>query len=198
MRRLAQSFPPNKTMTFQPPPGQDPVDPRGAFAPPPAPRGGVGPMPASYGPMPPMPFPPGMMPPMMNPMMMQPPRRRSGWRTFFLVVGILALVVSILFNFALLGSSVMGGGRSTQRLAIVDGDARETIAVIPVKGMILQNTADRFERFMTQAERDPNVKAIVIDVETPGGAVTASDQIYHRIDTFKTAHPSVPVVVSMG
>jgi protease-4 len=145
-------------------------------------------------------YPPGMMPPMMNPMMppmMMAPPRRSGWRTLFRVLGVMALVCSIFFNFILMGSSVLGG-KSTLRTAIVDGDLRETIAVIPVKGMILQNTADRFDRFMSQAERDPNVKAIVIDVETPGGAVTASDQIYHRIDSFKKAHSGVPVVVSMG
>lgn len=136
-----------------------------------------------------------MMPPMMSPF--GPPPRRSGSRTFFRVFAILLLIASLLVNIITFSSSCFSS-RSPQQSSIIDGDSRQTIAVIPVTGMILQSTADRFNRFMTLAERDSNVKAIVIEVETPGGAVTPSDEMYHRIDQFKIAHPNVPVVVSMG
>jgi protease-4 len=136
-----------------------------------------------------------MMPPMMPPF--GPPPRRSGFGSFFRFLGILLLVGSLLVNIIMLSSSSFGS-RSAQQSSIIDGDLHQTIAVIPVTGMILQSTADRFNRFMTLAERDSNVKAIVIEVETPGGAVTPSDEMYHRIDQFKIAHPNIPVVVSMG
>jgi protease-4 len=207
-------------MIPQPPSGQDPVDPKGAFSPPPAPREGPapanapgvlpgGPRPyqqqAGFGlPMPPMPpMPPAGMPPMMmppSPFMpafgppLPPPRRGRG---FLRALLILALVASVVFNLVLLAGHAIGG-RSALQTSLVDGDVHETIAVIPVSGMILETTAERFNRHLTAAEHDPNVKAIVVSVDTPGGMVTPSDEIYHRIDQFKVAHPSVPLVVSMG
>lgn len=143
-----------------------------------------------------MPFmPPGMMPPGMMPPFGPP--RRSGFRTFFRVVAIFILVSSLLTNFFLFSGRAWNS-RSAQQNAIQEGDVHQTVAVIPVNGVILQATADRFNRYMNLAERDPNVKAIVIEVETPGGAVTPSDEMYHRIDQFKLAHPSTPVIVTMG
>jgi protease-4 len=51
---------------------------------------------------------------------------------------------------------------------------------------------------MKTAEADKNVKGIVIENDSPGGTVTASDEIHHRIMEFKKARPGVPVVASMG
>jgi protease-4 len=148
-------------------------------------------------------FPPGL-PPMMQPMMpfgsplgAPPPRRSSAWRTMFTVLAVLVFLISIIANIAFIGGS-SHGSRSAQQNVLLEGDRHQVIAVIPVNEVILQGTADKFNRYMGQAEHDPNVKAIVIAVETPGGAVTPSDEMYHRIDQFKTAHPGTPVVVSMG
>src|SRR5207253_10849619 len=52
--------------------------------------------------------------------------------------------------------------------------------------------------FMNQAEKDNDVKAVVIEVDSPGGSVSASDQIYHRIEQYKKAHPGTPLVISQG
>jgi protease-4 len=57
---------------------------------------------------------------------------------------------------------------------------------------------ERFAKLLGQVEDDSNVKAVVIDVDTPGGEVTASDEIYHRMEEFKHAHPGTPLVVAMG
>jgi protease-4 len=42
------------------------------------------------------------------------------------------------------------------------------------------------------------VKAIVVEVDTPGGAVTPSDEIHARILRFRQQFPNRPVVVTMG
>ena len=137
------------------------------------------------------------MPPFMPPFGPAPQRRGGGAR-FFKVIVILILFGSLLLNLIFMATSGSGGSHSAQQNVLLDGDRSETIAVISVNEIIMQHTADRFIRHMNQAERDPNVKAIVISVETPGGAVTPSDEMYHRIDQFRKAHPSTPVVVSMG
>jgi protease-4 len=47
------------------------------------------------------------------------------------------------------------------------------------------------------ARRDPDVKAVVLRVSSPGGEVTACDVIHHELRRFKEAK-KVPVVASIG
>lgn len=48
---------------------------------------------------------------------------------------------------------------------------------------------------LTQAENEPNVKALVLRVDSPGGSPLASDNIWHVI---KNISKQKPVIVSMG
>ena len=182
-------------MVPQPPPGQGPIDPRGAFGPPPPP-------PPGYRPGPPVP-PPGMqpMPPMMPPPMFMPPpppRDRSFARAIFMTLATTIFGLSLAANiYLLLFSGLMAGGASARQQTIVEGDATERIAVIPVNGVIMGEASQQFDRFMKLAENDPHVKAVVIEIDSPGGTVTASDEIHHRITQFKQKK-NVPVVATMG
>jgi protease-4 len=127
-----------------------------------------------------------------------PPPRRSGGagRAIFMVFLVLLLVFSVLLNLVLLVGS-MGGGSSAQQHTVRVGKATEKIAIVPLKGVIDANTSTQFARFMEQAENDKNVKAVVIEIDTPGGTVTASDEIYNRMKAFK-AKRGIPIVVSMA
>ena len=189
-------------MIPQPPPGQGPIDPRGAFNPPPPPPG--------YRPGPPMqPPPPGGMPPMQQmppimppPMFMPPPppaRERSFARAIFMTLATTIFGLSLAANvYLLLFSGLMSGGASARQSTVLEGDATERVAIIPVNGVIMTDASRQFERFMRMAEADKNVKAIVLEIDSPGGTVTASDEIHHRIMQFKTKRPGVPVVATMG
>lgn len=185
-------------MTPQPPPGQGPIDPRGAFNPPPPPPGyRPGGMPPPQG-MPPQGMPP--MPPMMPPpMFMQPPRERSFARAIFMTLATTIFGLSLAANvYLLLFSGLMAGGASARQNTILEGDPLERVAIIPVNGVIMTEAAQQFERFMRMAEEDNNVKAVVLEIDSPGGTVTASDEIHHRIMQFKINRPGVPVVATMG
>ncbi len=186
-------------MTPQPPPGQGPIAPRGAFNPPPPPPGyRPGGMPPPQG-MPPQGMPP--MPPMMPPpMFMQPPPRERGFaRAIFMTLATTIFGLSLAANvYLLLFSGLMSGGMSARQNTIVEGDPLERVAIIPVSGVIMTEAAQQFERFMRMAEDDANVKAIVLEIDSPGGTVTASDEIHHRIMRFKKNRPGVPVVATMG
>jgi protease-4 len=48
---------------------------------------------------------------------------------------------------------------------------------------------------ISEATKDENIKAVVIDVDSPGGAVGASQEIYRAIEKLREKKP---VVVSMG
>ena len=56
----------------------------------------------------------------------------------------------------------------------------------PVNQVILQIRA---------AEADPEVKGIIFEVNSPGGAVTPSDEIYEQLRRFKEKHPTRHILV---
>ncbi len=60
-----------------------------------------------------------------------------------------------------------------------------------------ESTVARLESELQQAGEDERVKAIVLRINSPGGTVTASDVIYHRLMAFKAEH-HVPVIAHFG
>ncbi len=69
------------------------------------------------------------------------------------------------------------------------------VAIIEVDGTIMDSETVR--RQCEKATADENVKAIVLRVDSPGGTVTASDQMYHYLRKMLTTR-KIPLVVSMG
>src|SRR5580692_3232823 len=93
-----------------PPPGQGPIDPRGAFVPPPPPGMGAAQAPpvggggqgGQGGPMPTWPMP-------------YPPRRRGGpWRWILIAVLLVLLIGSLITNAILTGALMTSGGSVNQ------------------------------------------------------------------------------------
>ena len=79
---------------------------------------------------------------------------------------------------------------------------RPAVAVIRLEGMIVGDrnatslqaiTPKQVKDLLEQAEDDPFVQAIVIRIDSPGGDVVASDEIYRML-----LEVEKPVVVSMG
>ncbi len=74
--------------------------------------------------------------------------------------------------------------------------AGDKVAIVTVAGAIMGG--DGFARAqLDHAADDPTVKAIVLRVDSPGGTVSGSDEIHHRL-TQIIADRKLPVVVSMG
>ena len=70
------------------------------------------------------------------------------------------------------------------------------VAILSVTGAILGG--DGFVRAqLDQIAEDEAVKAIVLRVDSPGGTVSGSDEIHHRLATLAEKR-DIPVVVSMG
>jgi protease-4 len=179
-------------MTQSLPPGQGPVDPRGALGMPPAP-GGSSPQRPAWPPA----GPPGGFFPMMPP---PPPPHRGGIaRTLFIILLVIALIFSVMLNFAQLGNAL--GEGSIKETVIVAGDSSSKIAVVPIDGLILDQSAETLDQVLTYIEKDSAVKALVLEINTPGGSASASDEMYHRVLRFKqnekSAGRNVPVVVAM-
>src|SRR3954471_23187050 len=185
-----------------PPPGQGPVDPRGAFSPPPPPSGAGGPTMQQLPPMPPGPMPPmpGMYPPMMMPMPFPPPpkREKSFARAIFTTLATKIFGLSLVANIYMLFLSGLFGGDENAAIHTVHagGDPNQKIAVIPIEGIITDQTSEVVGKWLQMAERDNAVKAVVLSVDSPGGGVTASDEIYHRVMELKK-NRNIPIAVTM-
>jgi protease-4 len=84
---------------------------------------------------------------------------------------------------------------------VQDGDAQEEIAVVPLVGEIDEAAARRIDRCLNRIKDDKRVKAVVLEIDSPGGTVTASDEIYKRVRRYKDerAEKGLPnqVIVSM-
>ena len=130
------------------------------------------------------------------------PPRRSRWGTVLRVIGVVVLVISLLLNVILFGTvAVLGthAGENVRETTLVAGDNDQKIAVVPiVNEMILQKQADQLTHLLDAAEKDMDVKAVVLQIDTPGGGVTAADEMHQRIMDFKVKRPTVPVIVTMG
>ncbi len=80
---------------------------------------------------------------------------------------------------------------------------RTRIGVIVASGEILDGDqppgtigGDSLTRLIRQARLDDRIKAVVLRIDSPGGSVTASDEIYQEIRLLEAA--GKPVVVSMS
>ena len=134
--------------------------------------------------------------------------RKLGCLSIFLF---LALCASVIVNFilAVTAFSRLAGGSTTQdskpqfREILVDRGGREKIALIPLRGLISssmdgqvgETMVDDMRIALEQAREDDDVRAVVLEIDSPGGEVTASDTIYNAV--VKTREKK-PVVVHMG
>ena len=80
--------------------------------------------------------------------------------------------------------------------------ADQRIAVLVGSGEIVDGagagviSGDKMSSMIRKARLDEDIKALVLRVDSPGGSVFASEQIYREVNAFKAT--GRPVVVSMG
>jgi protease-4 len=140
--------------------------------------------------------------------------RKLGCLSIFLFV---ALCASVLVNFILAAAAFrqmegVGGEVETRprfREMIVEKGARGTdkkIAVISLRGLISSGVAGNVGESMVddlrweleQARNDNHVKAVVLEIDSPGGEVTASDMIYNAVAKTRAKKPVVVYMESLA
>jgi protease-4 len=137
------------------------------------------------------------------------PRRRRLWP--FVVGGLVALGLAGLAVFAVVLILVTAGGPTAPAVydeEYVAGDGPDKIVVVPVQGTIAPAddslggtqptvTPEGLADALRQAGQDPTAAAVVLEINSPGGGVTASDEMHQSVLDFKK-NTGKPVVVSMG
>jgi protease-4 len=154
------------------------------------------------------------------------PRKNRGWMITSIILAVLllfsgliiigqAVVHSFSFNHNFKTASAREVGPKLEECILEDNDSQNKIAVITVDGIISghdyddngNNQVDVIKAQLDRAADDRHVKAVILKVDSPGGEVLASDEIYKAIRDFQTNEPDEngkpgrkgkPVICSMG
>jgi protease-4 len=105
----------------------------------------------------------------------------------------------VLFGFMLLAYSAVKGSTGTRLSLDTETSVGPRIGIVEAKGAIGEAQTgvdpDKIIKLLKKYERDDEVKAIVIRVDSPGGSVAPSQEIHDAVKRIKTRKK---VVVSMG
>lgn len=151
-----------------------------------------------------------------------PPRTTQGTRRgggllwwslgVLLVIGLMAVagVVYVIGKVGEIGAGSLGlpaaSSRSDlQEVVLEPASTRDKIAVLDMQGVISSapldyrgnNMVNYLEEQLERAAADKHVRAVLLKIDSPGGEVMASDEIYKLLAEFQDEH-DVPVVASMG
>ena len=109
---------------------------------------------------------------------------------------LMLLLASVILNFTLLSTTTTPlKSETTERFISGDETAEDRIVIIDIKGTIMPPFTARMLKMIKQAKEDENVKGILLSVDSPGGLVADSHQIYHRLTELSAEKK---VYVSMG
>lgn len=134
-------------------------------------------------------------------------------KKFFYVV--FSIVLLVIFFFSIIGNLVLGGmlfvvsmdkieempGAAHYQKKTFLGKGENDILMISVKGVISSEkfltegwvTPEQFQTRLLQAGKDPSIKAVILNINSPGGSVTATDKIHRALLQFREKYKK-PIV----
>ncbi len=120
-------------------------------------------------------------------------------RWLWWLLGTLALLVMF--------GSACGMGVAIGAGLVSGGAVGPSVGIVPITGAIQGGEgggisddgayADYITKTLRRIQRDPNIKAVVLRIDSPGGGVTPSDEIHNEVVRTRTQF-NKPVFVSVG
>lgn len=124
----------------------------------------------------------------------------------FLFTGILIIFSLLVVNCVFLKMDLRPKEELEEQFIAGKEDSKDKILMIPIQGVIsgdeetaLRNstTPAKIREIINKAAKDPQIKAIILDINSPGGGVTASDRIYNYLKEFKKTKNNIPIITLM-
>ena len=116
------------------------------------------------------------------------------------------LLCVVFFNSAC-ASFHLGPKMGPLKETLLDGKGAEKLLLIDLQGVISNQKdhsftgsttslgmVEKVREILSKAEKDDDIKALLIKVNSPGGTVTASDIIFHELVNYKKIH-QIPIYV---
>lgn len=110
-----------------------------------------------------------------------------------LIILVSALALGVIFFAVLYIATLISGGKPSKSLSPLPG--MEKIALVKIEGMLI--TADSIVEEINNHADDSSVKAILIRIDSPGGGVVASQEIFNAVLNARNQKKK-KVVISMG
>ena len=124
-----------------------------------------------------------------------PAGSRRTWITRLLLVALLASVLANIVMYTQFQEYFAVGPAPIERYHSGSKNlGAKKVALIEVTGTIMPPFTERILRAIEQADKDDQVKAVLLEVDSPGGLVADSHQIYHRLVELREKKP---IAVSM-
>jgi protease-4 len=154
-----------------------------------------------------------VLPPRLPPPAPPPPRSGNSLLGCFFSVSLLVNIVAGLILFiGCLGMFFVNnsnsdetsiGGGLLEKLHSGKSGSKDKIAIISLEGLILEGMLDYVHKQIEQAAKDKSVKAVVLLINSPGGSITASDELHRKLVELRDGnkekkYPAKPLVVSMS
>jgi protease-4 len=116
----------------------------------------------------------------------------SAWRGWLVKLLLAALGLSVIVNFGLYAAYRQYFSNSEpprERFDSGSATATEKIAILKIEATIMPPFTERLIRQIDHVADDKNVKGVLLVIDSPGGLVTDSHQIYHRLQKLQKVKP---------
>jgi len=141
--------------------------------------------------------------------------KKSGCLVAFLLVAVCASMFVNLLLLALIGTrgaaamagvKVLSQKEYEEEVLSEGSDSHSKVAVIPLDGVIGfgmsgslgDSMVEDFKAALEQAAADHHVKAVIVEMDSPGGEITASDVLYDALRNFPEEKPVIAYFNSIG
>lgn len=111
-------------------------------------------------------------------------KRKRRWGIFFKIIYLLIIILALFGLFS--GTSKDEAKRSQPH-----------IAVVKVQGVIADDSnanAERINESLRKAYLNPNTKAVIVEINSPGGSPVQSDDIYQYMRYLNQTYPKIPMI----
>ncbi len=126
----------------------------------------------------------------------------------FSVIGNLVLLMLIIIAIVIGYAGYKGrtqsfggfGGDGTSKYSeytIIDGRSDERIVVVEVMDVITAQTAEEIRQQFAAIANDGTIRGVILRIQSPGGSVSASDQLHHMIGNLSEDY-KLPVMAFMS
>lgn len=92
-----------------------------------------------------------------------------------------AFTISVLTNLYYFSTAETDESAGNEKFVSGDKDADDKIAIIPINGTIMPPFTERVLKMIENASEDDDVKGVILSIDSPGGLVADSHQMYHRL-----------------
>lgn len=104
------------------------------------------------------------------------------------------LMCSLFLNLVLLAGSAQPETGQSEKFVTGSATATDRIAIIDIEGTIMPPFTAQWIEQVERARDDDHVRGVILSIDSPGGLVADSHQIYHKL---KQLSAKKPVYVSM-